>query len=808
MKKTLESRARSAEQLKTPENVRAAVLGIMRITLQHACVVLGEWIANILRADPSKLQNFTGVDLKDFVAPADGELIGLLSELLVATENLGWKSAGRYYWETASLSEPLKRLVGSSKANVETVLLAFVRERNDGVEGHGLPGGYDPEADIAVIRNLIMRASPFLPIVAADGETLLIPPLGGREGTPLKTLKLYGGDPICYRRLTSTSAGKIKVEAQISRALLKQESVIFEVPNLLLELPARSSPEYSISEPSWAPEWRPFVLIPDRLATVQEFTGRRVELASLEEWADDMDSRRCMVHGDGGMGKTTLVIEFLHRLLEGETEVKWRPEIITFYTAKKTRWGLQGLEHISAQDVGVADVAVEIARLHSTKPLDRSWYDKSPKEVVQKLAGLQAEMRLKRNDHLIILDNTETMAKSDSDIRALGAQINELSKHVGRVILTSRRREQIEAFPIQTESWSPEEGYEFLKKRGHTLKCQSIIQAGPSTLKGYSKALNNKPIALEVFAQAASSPGESLKRAFERVQRMQRQDLGQFLYDDAWNRLAPEMRHVMLLMSRVGDVIDQYIIQLCCRVANVSVAAASEAIEESKGIGTVTKIQGILQVAFNPEFLNYCVERTELLEGKTVPSVEDVSWVQKRYREFVAGASAQVRDRNTRAFVVPSARAAWKSFQDGNIEQAFERYEAACTEDPDNGYLYDRFAYGLFSVKQYDNALEKANRATMLIANEPEPWFTKGMIEARLSRVDDAIQDLNRAESLGKPTHLCELQRAYAYAYSVPKNLERARECIERALKLAPRDRFLAKLSFEVTAFKNRWLRD
>lgn len=808
MQGILDARVRSAEQLKTDENVRAAVLGLMRITLQHACVVLGEWIANTLRADPSKLQKFTGVELRDFVAPADGDLIRLLSELLVAVENLGWRSAGRQYWGAVSLSDPLKRLVRQPKANVETVLLSFVRERNDGVEGHGLPGGYDSEADLAVIRCLIASAAPFLPRVADDSETLLIPSLGGREGAPLKSLKLFGGDPVCYRRLTATSAGKIKVEAQISRALLKREPITFEVPNLLLELPTRSSPEYCIFEPSWAPTWRPFVLIPDRLATIQEFTGRSAELTSLEEWADDMDSRRCMVHGDGGMGKTTLVIEFLHRLLEGETEVKWRPELITFYTAKKTRWGLHGLEHISAQNLGVADVAVEIARLHSTKPLDRSWFDKTPKEVIQKLAGLQTQMRLKRDDHLIILDNTETMAKNDADIRALGSQIHELSKHVGRIILTSRRREQIEAFPIQTESWSPEEGYEFLKKRGQSLRCQSITQAGASTLKGYSKALNNKPIALEVFAQAASSPGESLERSFERVQRMQRQDLGHFLYDDAWGRLAPEMRHVLLLMSRIGDVIDQYIIQLCCQVAKVNVAAASEAIEESKGIGTVTKIQGVLQVAFNPEFSNYCAERTELIDSKVVPSQEDVGWVQKRHREFVADASTQVRDRNMRAFAVPSARAAWKSFQDGNFPQAFMHYEAACTEDPDNGYLYDRFAYALFSQRKYEPALEKAKRATMLLSEEPEPWFTQGMIHARLGRAGDALRDLEHAQLFGKPKHLCDLQRAYAHVYTEPKDIEGARTCIERALKLAPKDRFLDKFASEATAFQNRWLRD
>ena len=82
------------------------------------------------------------------------------------------------------------------------------------------------------------------------------------------------------------------------------------------------------------------------------------------------------------------------------------------------------------------------------------------------------------------------------------------------------------------------------------------------------------------------------------------------------------------------------------------------------------------------------------------------------------------------------------------------------------------------------------------------------MIEARLGTSRDAIKDLDRAESLGKPKHLCELQRAYAHVYSDPKDLESARQCVERALRLAPRDRFLDRFASEATAFKNRWLRD
>ena len=82
------------------------------------------------------------------------------------------------------------------------------------------------------------------------------------------------------------------------------------------------------------------------------------------------------------------------------------------------------------------------------------------------------------------------------------------------------------------------------------------------------------------------------------------------------------------------------------------------------------------------------------------------------------------------------------------------------------------------------------------------------MIEARLGRAVEAIKDLDRADLLEKPKHLCELQRAYAHVYSDPKDLESARRCVEHALRLAPKDRFLDRFASEATAFKNRWLRD
>lgn len=40
-----------------------------------------------------------------------------------------------------------------------------------------------------------------------------------------------------------------------------------------------------------------------------------------------------------------------------------------------------------------------------SRNLDRSWFDKNPKEVIQKLGSLLAEMKITRDSHLIVLDN-------------------------------------------------------------------------------------------------------------------------------------------------------------------------------------------------------------------------------------------------------------------------------------------------------------------------------------------------------------------------------------------------------------------
>jgi tetratricopeptide (TPR) repeat protein len=541
-------------------------------------------------------------------------------------------------------------------------------------------------------------------------------------------------------------------------------------------------------------------MIPNRLTT--DFTGRDKELADLVDWLDDTESRACMLYGDGGIGKTTLAVEFIHRILDGSLHSKFKPELITFYTAKKTRWGLNGLEVIKTAEVGVADVATHLARSLDGKPLDRSWYAKNPDELVQKLSSfLIDDWGVTRNSHLLILDNTETMASNSEEVKELARQVRELSRRVGRVLLTSRRREAIEAHQIEIKPLSDDESLKFLRARASALNRRAILDAGSRTLTKYAKALGNKPLVLEVFVGALGEHGIGLENAFQRVQRMHSQDLGEFLYADAWQRMTDGMRHLFLLMTRVSEISDDTLLKLCCGVAKLSVVEAYEALEESRGIAQVSRFEDDTQILFSSEFVKFCGSRSFEIDGQQVPSDIAVEKIKNRYNEFLRSRSAHVWDRIDKAYRHALARVAFTAYREGRDDDCAAFFELAVAEDVDNGWLYDRYAVFLSTKfpKRRSEALDWAKMAVQLIPKDPDAWYTRGTIESKLGKASDAIDSLQRSAALGKPRHLVAMQQAAAYMRMTPPDHSNARAKLSEAESNEPKvDPLLWKYHAEV----------
>lgn len=511
-----------------------------------------------------------------------------------------------------------------------------------------------------------------------------------------------------------------------------------------------------------------------------------------------------MIYGDGGIGKTTFALECLHRLLNGRLGVEWKPDLISYYTAKRTRWGVAGLEVINPATLGAADALLNIKRSMEGGGVERDWYSQGPDQLVARTAGLLREYGIARGQHLMIIDNCETLAQSEEEVRALSRSLREISRHVGRVLITSRRKEDVEARYIELLPLTDEQAEELLRGRGDELGIRHIQQAGGAKLRQYSRKMGCKPLVLEVFVQILSDPASSLERAYSRVLQMEREDLGEFLYADAWQRLSLEMKHLLLLMTRVGDVHDDVLLKLCASEVNVSVFEAHRAIAESRGIASVIRRAGSTEVAFLPEFIRFCATRTVRIDGSDVPTSQSEETVRRRYAHFLASSSKRIRDRMSLAFRHPLARAAYRAVEAGNHTDAELFYELATLADSTNAALLDRFAFYLSMRGNLDLALDKSRHAVQMEPAEAEFWFTRGIIESKSGLAEAALKSLQKAETLGKPAHLCALHEAYAYTKLTPPDFANARVSVQKAMLIPPSDPFRLKHLAEVSQVRKR----
>lgn len=247
------------------------------------------------------------------------------------------------------------------------------------------------------------------------------------------------------------------------------------------------------------------------------------------------------------------------------------------------------------------------------------------------------------------------------------------------------------------------------------------------------------------------------------------------------------MQHLLLLMSRVSEIHDDHLLKLCCHEVDATLIEAEESLGASRGIASISMIQGYQQIKLNTDFLQFCKSRTVTINNKVLPTDDSVKKINRRHREFLANRQSKIRDRVIRAYLHPFARAAKVAYDNHNYEDCEYYYELAILEDNKNGWLFDRYAHFLlFQRNRLEDALKRSNQAIQLEPKEGELWFTKGMIEARLGRTQDAINSLKRAELLGKPKHSCLLQQAYAYFNDTPSNNARGRACMDESEKIIP----------------------
>jgi hypothetical protein len=263
----------------------------------------------------------------------------------------------------------------------------------------------------------------------------------------------------------------------------------------------------------------------------------------------------------------TDALQFFNNLIEGRlADLVVLPSVICFYTAKKTRWTDDGLVHFKGISDAMEDGVRELLYLFYPV-LGKEWYRVSGDALIDKIEGEFVRQGFNRNDILLIIDNTETLATSQLDAEELGDFLTTVGKKLGRVVITSRRRELLNATPIAVSSLSEDEAILLVRRLGSDYNAQAILQAGESRLRAACKQLMYKPLLLDTLVRYIARSSTGLQNGLDQILKKTNDQLLEFLYEDAWARMNELVREVfMVLVSLASPINGKCIGDACTEV--------------------------------------------------------------------------------------------------------------------------------------------------------------------------------------------------------------------------------------------------
>lgn len=544
------------------------------------------------------------------------------------------------------------------------------------------------------------------------------------------------------------------------------------------------------------------------------FEGRESELDLLREWFDDKGSRYCGVYGDGGYGKTTLVLEFLNKVLESEYDLEEPiPTIISYHTAKMTKWSEAGIIHFT----GISPVMDECLRdlircLIPVLPAD--WYSVSGRQLIDKTVSELNKNKLTRDDILLVIDNTETLATSPQEVKDLGAFFKLVGKLVGRMIITSRRREFLPADPVMIEGLSEIECVNLMRRLAHEHKATAILQAGEAKLRRVSNQLMRKPILLEALVKYISHSAIGIEQAIENVFKKSNEDLIEFLYEDAWLRINELQKQVFLTLIHVTSPLDKSTISKACQEIGIQHSEFQSSLTETHfsvitdyGRTYSIDLVDLAKRFFLQQFSRLTTEekvRLKQIATEIDKYAAEREKIEREYRE----------DRVAEAFRSEFAKAAKVQADRGNITEAIEMYQFAIEDDPLNSALHDRFSW-LVLNKGRDPLRAKilSERAVELDQNNCDALVGLALANYRLGDITNGDINIDKAGQKGRTPSFCSLRKAIArYHKTFEVNdlnaqielLENADHLLTQAQKLASKnDAYNTKTQREISKYQS-----
>ncbi|WP_281188430.1 ATP-binding protein [Vibrio harveyi] len=739
-----------AEKLGSKDSTFNHLTSVLRALLQHLAVISIELTNELVPSDMFDLPEYA----HRLRRPADGSPSQILDALIpVLREHLHRDYMYGWFETKKGFEQP---------ANVK--VHSWVQFRNNR-PGHGVLDEKNvskwSEETKAIILQLLSISENFLPTVDVDGESLSLPDYA--KINKLTTPLVHKNKAIVIRSI-AIKKGVSKLRCQLL-CRSDAEEIVIDLPqeNVFVIESIRNVGAYTLVDVVNAKgNYSVFHNIPVR--QTDTFEGRHAELEELSEWLDDLDSKYCLIYGDGGFGKTTLVLEFLNQLLEGEID-STVPQVISYQTAKLTKWTSNGLVYLKGVAPASDEIVRELMRLFETR-LDKSWFEVSGKALISKAETYLRKEGFSRDDVLLVIDNTEVYSEVSYDVRELGKFFKSLGRVVGRVIITSRRREYVEANPVLIEGLSDAECVTLMKRLAKEYNAQPITQASERTLRNVSKRLMCKPLLVHSLTKLISHTQRSIEDTLDTIFSKKNHELLDFLYQDAWGRMNDLQKNVFMVLVNISFPINNVAISSACQKSGIQVSEFESALNETY-FCTEVRHEGEVFIEFVMLARNFFIkcfgscsaqEKEEIKQvakdvDKDIKRSDDIN---RTYRE----------DRVAEAFRTDFAKAAKNYAVQGHVKEAIEMYELAIQEEPLNAALHDRFAWLLLNrTHRIEDARDLAKKSVKLDGNNCDARVSLALAYYRLFDVSLGDEQIDIAKKLGRTPGFCNLRKGIARYY-------------------------------------------
>lgn len=759
MRNLFEVQLAVAEQLTSSSEKFNYLCSVLRSLYQVAAVTALEIIRE---QTPDAVDNAAlGAFAKRFSQPTDGlpaEILDVATSVIRGyvsrTYHTGWFERDSTYDNTLA-----------------TQALAWVAFRNK-KPAHGVLSKADidewvPKLSVLVRRSLECFGNT-LPYVG-DENTLKVS-IASSEFT-LKTPLLYAGKPVVISGV-ETRKGVWKLEGQ---TLAWDKSDAFTVDllkgSVFEELGANFPNKFNMIELEFE-DCRHSVFSNVPVRQTSTFEGRSKELNALTEWINEPEeSKICLIFGDGGIGKTTLALEFLNRVLDGDEILTARPpSVISYYSAKMTRWTDQGVVHLR----GISDAMEDSVRelLFCLYPvLTKDYYKLTGIALVDRVAAEFAQQGFKRDDILLVLDNTETLATSPAEVADFSAFLKQIGRRLGRILITSRRREFVAFEPLQISALSDEECASLMRRLAAEYNATAINQAGEATLRRAANQLANKPLLIDTLVKYLARSPVGITEAIEQVFRKTNDQLLEFLYDDAWLRINGLQQDVFLVLVSAAVPLDSLCVADVCAFVKIQHVEFQKALDETY-FATVTDYgdrYDLQIVELAGRFFQKQLQRRSAEDRHRIKDFALKIDTQATSRHRVDQTYRQ--DRVAEAFRSQYAKAAKIATELGDLLTAEENFELAVAEEPMNAALHDRFAWFLLNrCQRPDDARKSAEKAVEFDPHNADASLTLALCWYRLGELAKGDAEIDSARMKGKPESLCVLRMAIARYHAVKKS--------------------------------------